>query len=45
MIVSPTGNGYWIVTKSGEVLAFGDARPLGMPGSTSATISGAALYG
>ncbi len=45
MIVSPTGNGYWIVTKSGEVLAFGDARPLGMPGSTSASISGAALYG
>ncbi len=44
MIVSPTGNGYWIVTKSGEVLAFGDARPLGMPGTTSASIAGAALY-
>ncbi|HEY1739525.1 MAG TPA: glucosaminidase domain-containing protein [Acidimicrobiia bacterium] len=45
MIVTPTGNGYWIVTKSGEVLAFGDARPLGMPGATSASVAGAAFYG
>ena len=31
LLVTPTGNGYWIATANGSVIPFGDARRLGFP--------------
>jgi hypothetical protein len=37
-----TGNGYWVVTTTGNIYAFGDAPYLGAPGLQSAPVTYAA---
>ena len=43
MAVMPdaTGNGYWLVTATGHVYAFGDAPVLGAPGPVSSPVTSA----
>ena len=36
-----SGNGYWLVTKTGNVYSFGDAPTLGAPGAQSTPITSA----
>ena len=36
-----SGNGYWLVTKTGNVYSFGDAPNLGAPGAQSSPITSA----
>jgi hypothetical protein len=35
LLATPTGQGYWIATSNGSVVAFGDARQLGFPPTLS----------
>jgi hypothetical protein len=42
MVPTPTGRGYWEVTETGEVFAFGDAEALGSPGPAGRGIVGVA---
>ena len=36
-LVTPDGGGYWIVTTSGAIIAFGDAKKLGFPQTVGGT--------
>ena len=43
LLVSPTGNGYWIETTDGTVVALGDARRHGFPARINGTAVGLML--